>query len=84
MRTASPTAQRYGWFREKLAKADLIEKLFDRFDQHLGAQGYIARGGQIVDATIVAVPRQRNTREENEAIKRGQTPEDWEKKPAKN
>ena len=71
-------------FREKLAKADLIEKLFDRFDQHLGAQGYIARGGQIVDATIVAVPRQRNTRKENEAIRRGQTPEDWEKKPAKN
>ena len=71
-------------FREKLAKADLIEKLFDRFDQHRGAQGYIARGGQIVDATIVAVPRQRNTRKENEAIKRGQTPEDWEKKPAKN
>src|SRR3954469_13756879 len=71
-------------FREKLAKAGLIEKLFDRFDQHLGAQGYIARGGQIVDATIVAVPRQRNTREENEAIKRGETPDDWEKKPAKN
>jgi len=71
-------------FREKLADAGLIEKLFDRFDQHLGAQGYIARGGQIVDATIVAVPRQRNTREENEAIKRGQPPEDWEMKPAKN
>jgi IS5 family transposase len=71
-------------FREKLAKAGLIEKLFDRFDRHLGAQGYIARGGQIVDATIVAVPRQRNTREENEAIKAGRTPEDWEKKPAKN
>src|SRR5438105_4488912 len=71
-------------FREKLAKAGLIETLFDRFDQHLGAQGYIARGGQIIDATIVAVPRQRNTREENEAIKRGETPDDWEKKPAKN
>jgi IS5 family transposase len=71
-------------FRAKLAKAGLIGKLFDRFDRHLGAQGYIARGGQIVDATIVAVPRQRNTREENETIKRGQTPEDWEKKPAKN
>ncbi len=71
-------------FREKLAKAGLIEKLFDRFDQHLGAQGYIARGGQIVDATIVAVPRQRNTREENAAIKVGRTPEDWDKKPAKN
>ena len=71
-------------FRDKLAEAGLIEKLFDRFDQHLGAQGYIARGGQIVDATIVAVPRQRNTREENETIKRGKTPEDWETKPAKN
>jgi IS5 family transposase len=71
-------------FREKLTAAGLIEKLFDRFDQHLGAQGYIARGGQIVDATIVAVPRQRNTREENEAIKRGQPPADWATKPAKN
>ena len=70
-------------FREKLAKAGLIETLFDRFDQHLGAQGYIARGGQIIDATIVAVPRQRNTREENEAIKRGETPDDWEEKPAR-
>src|SRR5436309_14924222 len=68
-------------FREALAKAGLIETLFDRFDQHLGAQGYIARGGQIIDATIVAVPRQRNTREENEATKRGETPDDWEKKP---
>ena len=71
-------------FREKLAKAGVIEKLFDRFDQHLGAKGYIARGGQIVDATIVPVPKQRNTREENEAIKGGQTPKAWEKKPAKN
>lgn len=71
-------------FREKLAKAGLIEQLFDRFDRHLGAQGYIARGGQIVDATLVPVPRPRNTREENEAVKAGQTPEAWEKAPAKN
>jgi len=71
-------------FREKLAKAGLIEKLFDRFDHHLGAHGYIARGGQIVDATIVAVPRQRNTRAESDAVKRGETPAAWKKKPAKN
>ena len=32
----------------------------------------------------MAVPRQRNTREENAAIKVGRTPEDWDKKPAKN
>ena len=71
-------------FREKLARAGLIETLFDRFDQRLNAKGYIARGGQIVDASIVPVPKQRNTREENEAVKRGETPAEWEQEPAKN
>jgi len=71
-------------FREKLAKAGLIETLFERFGQHLEAKGYIARGGQMVDATIVPVPKQRNTREENEAVKAGQTPKDWARKPARN
>jgi transposase, IS5 family len=52
-------------FREKLAKAGLIEKLFDCFDQHLAAKGYMARGGQIIDASIVPVPTQRNSRDEN-------------------
>jgi len=56
-------------YRERLAKAGLIEKLFARFSQALEAKGYIARGGQIIDATIVPVPKQRNSREENEAIK---------------
>jgi IS5 family transposase len=70
-------------FREKLAKAGLIQTLFERFGQHLEAKGYIARGGQMVDATIVPVPKQRNTREENEVVKGGQTPEDWARKPAK-
>src|SRR6266699_1327273 len=59
------------------------EKLFERFDQHLAAQGYMARGGQMVDATIAPVPKQRNSRDENETVKAGQTPSDWEKKPAK-
>ena len=67
-----------------VGEAGLIDKLFDRFGQHLEAEGYIARGGQIIDATIVSVPKQRNTKEENEAIKAGKTPEGWEKQPAKN
>lgn len=71
-------------FREKLAKAGLIEKLFEQFGRYLEAQGYIARGGQMVDATIVPVPRQRNSREDNEEVKGGKTPKGWEKKPAKN
>jgi transposase, IS5 family len=71
-------------FRETLAKSGLIEKLFERFGHHLEAKGYIARGGQMVDATIVPVPKQRNSREENDAVKIGKTPEEWEKDPAKN
>ena len=71
-------------FREKLARAGLIDKLFGRFGQHLEAKGYIARGGQMVDATIVPVPRQRNSRDENDQVKAGTTPADWEKKPSKN
>jgi transposase, IS5 family len=54
-------------------QAGLIDQLFERFGQPLQAAGYIARGGQIIDATIVSVPKQRNTREENEAIKAGKT-----------
>src|SRR6266700_495634 len=60
------------------------DRLFARFGQHLEAAGYIARGGQIIDATIVSVPKQRNTKEENEAIKAGKTPEGWEQLLAKN
>ena len=71
-------------FREKLARAGLMARLFERFGQHLEASGYIARGGQMVDATIVAVPRQRNSRDENELVKAGTTPEDWKKRPSKN
>jgi transposase, IS5 family len=71
-------------FRERLAKAGLIETLFARFGRHLEAKGYIARGGQMVDASIVPVPKNRNSKEENEAVKAGQTPQEWAKKPAKN
>ena len=78
-----PDATTLWLFREKLAKAGLIDKLFARFGQHLEAKGYIARGGQLVDATIVAVPKSRNSREDNEAVKAGETPAIWAAKPAK-
>ena len=38
---------------------------------------------EIVDATIVAAPKQRNTEAERAAIKAGQLPEGWAEKPAK-
>jgi IS5 family transposase len=79
-----PDATTIWLFREALMEGGLIDRLFARFGQHLEAAGYIARGGQIIDATIVSVPKQRNTKEENEAIKAGKTPEGWEQRPAKN
>jgi len=39
-------------------------------------------GGQIVDATVVAAPRQRNTDDEKAEIKAGKIPDEWKDKPA--
>jgi len=50
---------RSGCFARRWRRAGLIDQLFERFGQHLEAEGYIARGGQIIDATIVSVPKQR-------------------------
>jgi transposase, IS5 family len=78
-----PDARTIWLFREKLTRADAIKPLFERFDAALRAAGYIAMGGQIVDASLVAAPKQRNTTAEKAAIKEGRIPEDWKAKPAK-
>ncbi len=39
--------------------------------------GVVARGGQIIDASFVTAPIQRNTREENAQLKQGQVPSHW-------
>jgi len=78
-----PDAKTVWLYREMLAQAGKVEDLFKLFDHHLARQGYIARGGQILDASIVPVPCNHNTREENAAIKDGKEPEGWETKPAK-
>lgn len=70
-------------FREELTTAELIKPLFDQFEGTLAAQGFAAQQGQIVDATIVSAPKQRNNREENKQIKAGDVPEDWESQPNK-
>jgi IS5 family transposase len=68
-------------FREKLTKAELFDQLFAAFHTRLTEQGFITRKGQIIDASFVEVPRQRNRRAENEAIKDGQLPAGWEQDP---
>jgi transposase, IS5 family len=78
-----PDARTIWLFREKLTRAGAIQPLFERFDAALREAGYIAMGGQIVDASLVAAPKQRNTEEEKQAIKEGRIPEGWTAKPAK-
>ena len=70
-----PDAKTVWLYRERLSQAGLIDALFEDFDGYLKGQGYQAMGGQIIDASIIAVPIQRNRRDENEQIKRGETPE---------
>lgn len=78
-----PDAKTIWLFRQKLTEAGLIEVMFEQFEKFLQAGGYEARGGQIIDASIVPVPIQRNSKEENEQIKNGEVPEEWKKQPHK-
>lgn len=59
------------------------EGLLLRFEQALSDLGVKLNSGQIIDASFIPVPIQRNTADENESIKAGQTPEEWKAQPAK-
>jgi len=74
---AVPDAKTIWLFREQLTEVGLMETVFRRFDTFLDEHGFSARKGQIVDASIVPVARQRNSREENRRIKEGEIPGDW-------
>ena len=78
-----PDEKKIWHFKEKLTKAEAIEKLFNKFDEYLSKKGVIGKEGSIVDASFVEVPRQRNTREENKSIKDGKIPPEWEENPHK-
>jgi len=67
-------------FRENLRNSDSDIELFQLFIRELESLGIITHKGSIIDATFVEAPRGRNTREENEKIKNGETPEEWDKK----
>lgn len=78
-----PDAKTVWLFRETLVNAGAVEKLFALFNRHLEEKGLRAMGGQIIDASFVHVPIQRNDRDENDALKAGEIPEDWLENPSK-
>ncbi|MCV6576222.1 MAG: IS5 family transposase [Cohaesibacter sp.] len=78
-----PDAKTIWAFRERLNKAGVITDLFARFDQYIRDAGYIPMSGQLIDASLIAAPKQRNSEDEKADIKAGKIPQDWQDKPAK-
>ena len=68
-------------FRDALKEHGLMDKLFAQFDATLAAVGVQLSSGQIIDATFVPVPIQRNSKESNAKIKAGEVPEHWKDQP---
>ena len=64
-------------FKNTLAQAGTFDTLFAKFNEYLEGLGLILNEGKIIDASFVIAPRQRNTREENKAIKDGKGDELW-------
>jgi transposase, IS5 family len=83
-----PDANTIWTFREALTRARIagkptIEVVFERFNAALASAGFLAMSGQIVDASIIAAPKQRNTDGEKRDIKEDRIPAAWAQKPAK-
>ncbi len=69
-----PDAKTIWLFRETLAQAKVVESLFAQFETYLAEDGLQPRGGQLIDASLIPVPKQRNSRDENATIKMGTCP----------
>jgi IS5 family transposase len=73
-----PDSKTIWHFREELREAKILNKIFDGFTRMLEKKGVITRSGSIVDATFVEVPKQRNSKDENDEIKAGKIPAEWQ------
>ncbi len=71
-------------FRNKLTETGTLKRVMKAFDWQLHKKGYIPIGGQIVDASLVPAPKQRNTEDEKAQIKAGKTAQEiWPDAPNK-
>lgn len=55
-------------FKERLIKAQASESIFDAVHQQLSKQVYIELGEQMIDASIVQVPKQSPNKDEKELV----------------
>jgi hypothetical protein len=80
-----PDANTIWTFREALTRARIagkpaIEVVFERFDAALASAGFPAMSGQIIDASIIAAPKPRNTEGEKRDLKEDYIPAGWAQK----
>ncbi len=73
-----PDSKTIWLFRDNLTAGGMIEKLFSQLDKQLDKDGIIVHKGKLIDASIVEVPVQRNSREDNAILREGDIPKDWE------
>ncbi|MEK8028650.1 IS5 family transposase [Pseudaquabacterium rugosum] len=76
-----PDARTLWSFRQRLAHGGLgAQAIFETLSQQLQRHGYIPRGGQIVDASIVQAPITQATTQERKTLNKGEDPAGWSKK----
>ena len=71
-------------FHNKLMETGTLKRVMKVFDWQLHKKGYIPMSGQIVDASLVLAPKQRNTDPEKGAVKAGKSAQEiWPDEPSK-
>lgn len=78
-----PDSKTIWFFRVRFTDIGLVETLFELFIKKLTELNLIIHEGKIVDASFVEGPKQRNTRAENQTIKEGGVPQEWQNNPHK-
>ncbi|RSZ55027.1 transposase, partial [Massilia atriviolacea] len=68
-------------FMERLIQAGASDSIFEAVNRQLSKHGYIARGGQMFDASIVQAPKQSLSKTKTAVVKENAMPIEW--KPAK-
>ena len=77
-----PDARTIWHFKNQLAQSGSVSELFAQVQAQLNAAGLVAKGGQMIDATIVPSPKMHFTKDEKETIAEGKTPAHWSEKQA--
>lgn len=73
-----PDARTIWHFKQRLAQSgEGAQAIFEAVQREIRKAGYTARGGQIVDATIVRAPKQQLSSEQKERARDGEMDPEW-------